>query len=106
MQNLYQKTDHALVPVAGAAAMTKTISSTTITTSSDITTLDARTERLLCQVLTDAVYLNLHGHATPSASNSLVVYPGEKFLMSRGEWLASTWKRVTTDAVLNAQQLA
>jgi hypothetical protein len=35
-----------------------------------------------------------------------VVYPGEKFILSRGEWLASTWKRVTTDATLNVQQLA
>lgn len=114
MQNAVFVTNqpHALKSVPGARALNKTISSTTITASTDTElgpsgtgNLADNTEFLQCQVVTDAVYLNLHADSTPTATDSLLMSAGSSFIMSRSEWLNSTWKRVTTDAALTAMQL-
>ena len=91
--------------VPGASALTKVISSTTIVGSTDSSlALAATTETLLCQIKGDAVHLNLHAHATPSASNALQLPVNTIFNLSRSEWLNATWLRVTTDATIVAQQ--
>src|SRR6185295_18644714 len=94
----------AYKPVPGAASLNKAISSTTIVGSTDSAlALDEKTEVLLVQVNSNDVWLNLHGE-TPSATTSLVLVSGTILEMSRSQWLAAKWKRVSADATIVAQQ--
>lgn len=91
--------------VQGAVAVTKTISGTAIVALTDAALIiHADTEVLLVQILGDAVWLSLHGE-TPGAGNAIKYIDGSILEMSRSEWLASKWKKVTNDTVLTALQL-
>jgi hypothetical protein len=99
-----QRSAYRVVP--GALALTKTISGTAIlgATDSAFTGLNKNTEVLLIQVLGGDVWVSLHGEA-PAAGNALKIVDGTILEMSRSQWLASKWIRVSGDTVLTAFQL-
>jgi len=92
--------------VQGAAALTQTISSTPIVakTDSGLAALHDDTEVLLIQVKNNDVEFTLHGES-PADGNSIVLVSGTIAEMSRSQWLASKWLRVSADAILVALQL-
>lgn len=103
---------NSLRSVPGALALVKTISSAVIVAKTDAAMAEAptgplqlATERLVCQVTGGNVFLNLHNAAAPSASNALNLPAGLIMILSRSQWLSSTWLRVSVDAVLIAQQM-
>lgn len=92
--------------VQGAVALTKTISAVAIVAATDaaFAALHADTEVLLVQVVGDAAWVSLHGEA-PGAGTSIKFVDGSIIEMSKSQWKASKWVRVTTDTVLTALQL-
>lgn len=92
--------------VQGAAALNQTISSSTIAAALDanLKNIHADTEVMLVQVKNNDVMFSLHGE-DPSSTTAIVLVAGTIAEMSRSQWLASKWLRVSADVVLVALQL-
>ena len=93
----------ALKPTKGAGHLTATTISSTAEASSAIGTLHADTEVVTFQVATDSVRMTVNG-TTPTSAVGLLLYPGQLWSLSRSEWLAAKFIRVTTDASIQGIQ--
>lgn len=97
---------NSLRVIDGAVALTATIGATPVLqASTPALALDGKTRFLQCQVIGDAVWLNLHRHASPGQGNALKLAVDTIFVLSESEWRNSSWVRVTSDAILTAQQM-
>lgn len=97
---------NSLRSIDGAAALSATIGATAVVQPTTAAlALDSKTDYLLCQVIGDAVWLNLHRHATPGQGNAIKIAVDTIFVLSKSEWKNSSWIRVESDAILTAQQL-
>ena len=97
---------NSLKVIDGAQALSMTIGATPVLQYTEpLLALDSKTEFLLCQVIGDEVWLNLHRSATPGQGNAIKLGVDTIFVLSKSEWKNSAWVRVTSDAILTAQQM-
>lgn len=97
---------NSLRVVDGAEALSVTIGATPVLQPSEpLLALNAKTRFLICQIIGDAVWLNMHRSPSPGQGNALKVAVDTIFVLSESEWRNASWVRVTSDAILTAQQM-
>jgi hypothetical protein len=94
----------------GSAALTGTVSTTTITLATNASyganaNFQAGAAIYFLQPTTDAIYLSLNGDAAPSATTALLIPVNTIVELSAAEFNRATMKRVTNDATVTIQQL-
>lgn len=97
---------NSLVVIAGAQALSVTIGATPVLQpSTPALALDPKTDYLQCQVIGDAVWLNVHNQSPAGQGNAWKIAVDTIFILSKSEWKNSSWLRVTSDAILTAMQM-
>jgi hypothetical protein len=97
---------NSLRVIDGAQALSVTIGATPVLQHTEpLMAIDSKTEFLQCQVIGDAVWLNLHRQSPAGQGNAFTIAAGTIFILSKSEWKNSSWLRVESDAILTAMQM-